>query len=80
MTITLMLSVFHVPLCARFYILVKLWVTEWPPIGKIAVHSACDMFSEYKYLIVNLVFPTSVIGVETFPDHCLPLPLQYLPK
>ena len=25
-----------------FHILVK--VTEWPPIGKIAAHSACDMF------------------------------------
>ena len=37
-----------------FIFLVK--VTEWPPIGKIASHSACDMFSWYKYLIVNLVF------------------------
>ena len=26
---------------------------EWPPIGKIAAHSANDMFSWYKYLIVN---------------------------
>ena len=31
-------------------------VTEWPPIGKIAAHSAYDMFSLYKYLIVSLVF------------------------
>ena len=31
-------------------------VTEWPPIGKIAAHSAYDMFSWYKYLIVSLVF------------------------
>ena len=30
--------------------------SEWPPIGKIAAHSAYDMFSWYKYLIVNLVF------------------------
>ena len=29
---------------------------EWPHIGKIATHSACDMFSWYKYLTVNLVF------------------------
>ena len=28
---------------------------------EIAAHSAYDMF--YKYLIVNLVFPTSVFGV-----------------
>ena len=29
-----------------FIFLVKLLykVTEWPPIGKIAAHSACDMF------------------------------------
>ena len=31
-------------------------MTEWPPIGKTAVHSAYDVFSWYKYLIVNLVF------------------------
>ena len=29
----------------------------------IAAHSAYDMFSQYKYLLVNLVFPTSVFGV-----------------
>ena len=42
--------------CVCFHILVKFM---WPPIGKIAAHSAYDMFSWYKYLIVNLVFPTS---------------------
>ena len=30
---------------------------------EIAAHSANDMFSKYKYLLVNLVFPTSVFGV-----------------
>ena len=30
---------------------------------EIAAHSAYDIFSKYKYLIVNLVFPTSVFGV-----------------
>ena len=30
---------------------------------EMAAHSAYDMFSEYKYLIVNLVFPTLVFGV-----------------
>ena len=29
----------------------------------IAAHSAYDMFSKYKYIIVNFVFPTSVFGV-----------------
>ena len=43
--------------------LVKIWVNELPPIGKIAAHSAYDMFSKHKYPIVNLVFPTSVFGV-----------------
>ena len=31
-------------------------VTEWPPIGKIAAHSAYEMFSWYKYLIASLFF------------------------
>ena len=39
-----------------FHFLSYVYVTEWPPIGKIAAHSAYDMFSWYKYLIVNLVF------------------------
>ena len=30
---------------------------------EIAAHSAYDMFSTYKYIIVNLFFPTSVFGV-----------------
>ena len=48
-----------------FIFLVK--VTERPPIGKIAAHSAYDMFSWYKYLIVNLVFfPISVLRVGIF--------------
>ena len=28
-------------------------VNEWPPIREIAAHSAYDMFSWYKYLIVS---------------------------
>ena len=59
-----------------FIFLIKL-VTEWQPIGKIAAHSAYDMFSWYKYLIVGLVF--SHLGVWSgnlflivpFPDCCL---------
>ena len=43
-------------------------VTEWPPIGKIAAHSAYDMFSWFKYLIVYLVFPTLFFEWESFSD------------
>ena len=43
-----------------FIFLVK--VTEWPPIGKIAAHSAYEMFSWYKFVF----FPTSVFGVGIF--------------
>ena len=45
---------------------VFIFIVEWPPIGKIAAHSAYDMFSWYKYLSVNLVFPASVFGVGIF--------------
>ena len=35
-------------------------VTDWPPLGKIAAHSAYEMFSWYRYLIVSVFFfPTS---------------------
>ena len=52
-------------------------VTEWPPIGKIAAHSAYEMFLWSKYLIVTLVF--SHLGfwsgnlslIAPFPDLCL---------
>ena len=50
-----------------FIFLVK--VTEWPPIGKIAAHSAYEMFSWYEYLIVILVFsPPRVLEWESFSD------------
>ena len=42
--------------CVCFHIFSLVKVTEWPTIGKIAAHSAYDMFLWYKYLIVNLVF------------------------
>ena len=48
-----------------FIFLVK--VTEWPPIGKIAAHSAYEVFSWYRYLIVSLFFfPPRVFGVGIF--------------
>ena len=58
-----------------FHIFIQVRVNEWPPIWEIAVHSAYNMFSKYKYLIVILVFPTSVFWsgyffmIEPFPDH-----------
>ena len=39
-------------------------VTEWPPIGKIAAHSAYDMFHGIKYLI----FPPRFLEWESFSD------------
>ena len=30
--------------CVCFHIFGWVKVTEWPPVGKIAAHSACDMF------------------------------------
>ena len=63
-----------------FHILVK--VTEWPPIGKIAAHSAYEMFSWYKYLIVSLVFSHlgfwsgNLFLIAPFPDLCLLVPFS----
>ena len=52
-----------------FIFLVKL--TEWPPIGKIAAHSAYEMFLWYKYLIVScFYFSTSVFGVGISLSDC----------
>ena len=48
-----------------FIFLVK--ATEWPPIEKIAAHSAYDMFHCIKYLIVSLFFSHLVFfGVGIF--------------
>ena len=41
-------------------------VTEWPPIGKIAAHSAYDMFHGISALLLVWFFPTSVFGVGIF--------------
>ena len=50
-----------------FIFLVK--VTEWPPIGEIAAHSAYEMFSWYRYLIVSLVFShLGLLEWESFAD------------
>ena len=39
-----------------YHIFSSVKVTDWPPIGKIAAHSAYEMFSWYRYLIVCLFF------------------------
>ena len=59
-----------------FIFLVK--VTERPHIGKIDTHSAYEMFSWYKCLIVSLFFPTSVFGVGIFFGLRLFLSFAYL--
>ena len=47
---------------------------------EIAAHSACNVFSWYKYLIVNLVFSHlgfwsgNVFLIAPFPDRCILVP------
>ena len=59
-------------------------VTEWPPIGKIAAHSAYELFLWYKYLIVSLVFSHlgfwsgNLFLIAPFPDLCLLVPVMQL--
>ena len=65
-----------------FHIEVK--VTEWQPIGKIAAHSAYEMFSWYQYLLVGLVFSHlgfwsgNLFLIAHFPVLCL-LSCHYSP-
>ena len=50
--------------------------------GKIAAHSAYEMFSWYKYLIVGLVFSRlgfwsgNLFLIAPFPDLCLLVPFS----
>ena len=68
-------------MCFRGFSYVK--VTEWPPIGKIAAHSAYEKFSWYKYLVVGLVFSRlgfwggDLFLIAPFPDLCLLVPLFF---
>ena len=65
-----------------FIFLVK--VTVWPPIGKIAAHSAYDMFDGIKYLIVSLVFSHlgfwsgNLFQIAPVPDLCLLVPFCFM--
>ena len=45
---------------------------------EIAAHSAYDMLSKYKYLVVNLVFPSSVFGISFTMHHFLIITYFYL--
>ena len=53
---------------------------------EIAAHSVYDMFSLYKYLIVNLVFSRlgflsgNLFQIAPSVDHCLLLPFYFLLK
>ena len=66
-------------MCVFIFLVVK--VTEWPPIGKMAAHSAYEMFSWYQYLIVGLVFSHlgfwsgSLFLIAPFPDLFLLVPI-----
>ena len=54
-----------------------IFLVKLRPIEKIAAHSAYEMFSWYKYLIVSLVFSHlgfwsgSLFLIAPFPDLCL---------
>ena len=54
--------------------------------GKIASHSAYEMFSWYKYLIVSLVFSHlgfwsgNLFLIVPFPDLCLLVPFLQAPN
>ena len=49
-----------------FHIFSYVKVTEWPPIGKIAAHSAYEMFYGISTWLLLWFFPTSVFGVGIF--------------
>ena len=59
-----------------FIFLVK--VTEWPPIGKIAAHSACDMFHGVNLVFSHLGFWSgNLFLIAPFPDLCLLVPFFF---
>ena len=68
-------------MCVSYFSYV--WVTEWPPLGKLAAHSAYCMFSWYEYLIALLVFSHlgfwsgNLFLIAHFPDLCLLVPFNY---
>ena len=65
-----------------FMVLVK--VTEWPPIGKIAAHSAYDMFHGISTWLLVCFFSHlgfwsgNLFLIAPFPDLCLLVPFYKL--
>ena len=63
-----------------FIFLIKL--TEWPPIGKIAAHSAYDMFHGISALLLVRFFSHlgfwsgNLFLIAPFPDLCLLVPFE----
>ena len=61
-----------------YHIFSYVWVTYW----KIAAHSTYNVFSWYKYPIVNLVFSHlgfwsgNLFLIAPFPDRCLLVPFE----
>ena len=55
-------------------------VTEWPPIGKIAAHSAYEMFHGISTVLLVWFFPPlgfwsgNLFLIVPFPDRCLLVP------
>ena len=60
-----------------------LCIFSYFPIGKIAAHSACGVFSWYKCLIANLVFSHlgfwsgNLFLIAPFHDLCLPVTFSW---
>ena len=55
-----------------FHIFNYVKVTEWPPIGKIAAHSAYDMFHGISLVFSHLCFWCgNLFLIAPFPDLCL---------
>ena len=51
--------------CLKYVIIFLVEVTEWPSIGKIAAHSAYEVFSRLGFWSGNLFL------IAPFPDRCL---------
>ena len=52
--------------CFHIFSLVK--VAEWPPVGKIAAHSAYDMFHGLGAWLLVCFFPPRFLEWESFSD------------
>ena len=55
-------------MCVFIVLVLKVKVTEWPPIGKIAAHSAYDMFHGISTWLLVCFFPPWFLEWESFSD------------